>query len=74
MKEKLKSKKARLTDPYLDRRSGEDRRQVYDSDYFLNGGVDRRKGKDRRRQGERRDGYTRVTKWSSVRAETKRSA
>jgi hypothetical protein len=74
MKRTLKSKNARVTDPYLDRRSGEDRRQVYDSDYFLNGGVDRRKGKDRRQQGERRDGYIRVTKWSSVRAETKRSA
>jgi len=46
MKEKLKLKKARLTDPYLDRRSGDDRRQVYDSDYFLNGGVDRILGKD----------------------------
>ena len=70
MKKKLKSKNARVTDPYLDRRSGEDRRQVYDSDYFLNGGVDRRTGKDRRQQGERRDGYIRVTKWSSVRVDT----
>lgn len=61
IKEKLKSKKTRLTDPYLDRRSGEDRRQVYDSDYFLNGGVDRRTGKDRRQQGECRKGYIRVT-------------
>ena len=62
MKEKLKLKNARVTDPYLDPRSGDDRRQVYDSDYFLNGGVDRRTGKDRRRQSERRDGYIRVTK------------
>ncbi|MGD8993091.1 MAG: hypothetical protein PVI00_16660 [Desulfobacterales bacterium] len=74
MKKKSKSKNARVTDPYLDRRSGEDRRQVYDSDYFLNGGVERRTGKDRRKQGERRDGYIRVTKWSSVRVETKGSA
>ena len=70
MKEKLNLKNARLTDPYLDRRSGEDRRQVYDSDYFLNGGMDRRKGKDRRQKGERRDGYIRVSKCSSVRVET----
>ena len=70
----MKSKNARVTDPYLDRRSGDDRRQVYDSDYFLNGGVDRRSGKDRRQQGERRDGYIRVTKWSSVRVEKERSA
>ena len=74
VKEKLKSKNARYTDPYLDRRSGEDRRQVYDSDYFINGGIERRTGKDRRQQGERRDGYIRVSKWSSVRAEIKRSA
>jgi hypothetical protein len=74
MKEKLKLKNDRVTDPYLDRRSGEDRRQVYDSDYFLNGGVDRRTGKDRRWQGERRDGYIRISKWSSVRVKTKRSA
>ena len=60
MKEKLKLKTARVTDPYLDRRSGEDRRQVYDSDYFLNGGVDKRTGKDSRQQSERRDGYLRV--------------
>jgi hypothetical protein len=69
IKEKLKSKNARLTDPYLDRRSGEDRRQVYDSDYFVNGGIERRTGKDRRQKGERRDGYIRVSKWSSVREE-----
>ena len=66
MKRTSKSKNARITDPYLDRRSGEDRRQVYDSDYFLNNGVDRRKGKDRRQQGERRHGYIRVSKWSSA--------
>ncbi len=70
MKEKLKSKNARITDPYLDRRSGDDRRQVYDSDYFINGGVERRTGKDRRQQGERRDGYIRISKWSSVRVDT----
>jgi len=27
------SKDARVSDPYVDRRSGEDRRQVYDADY-----------------------------------------
>jgi hypothetical protein len=70
MKEKLKLKNTRVTDPYLDRRSGEDRRQVYDSDYFQNGGVDRRKGKDRRQEGERRDGYIRVSEWSSVRVDS----
>jgi hypothetical protein len=36
----------RKSDPYVDRRSGEDRRQVYDADYFQNGGLERRSGKD----------------------------
>ena len=56
----------RIGDPYFDRRSGEDRRHVYDVDYFQNGGVERRSGKSRRLQGERREDCTRVSKWSSV--------
>ena len=66
MKEKLILKNDRVSDPYLDRRSGDDKREVYDSNYFGNGGIERRKGKDRRQKGERRDGYVRVSKWSSV--------
>jgi hypothetical protein len=61
-----KFKKSSLSDPYLDRRSGDDRRQFYDTDYFQSGGIDRRSEKDRRQQSERRQGYVRVTKWSSV--------
>jgi hypothetical protein len=57
---------ARVSDPYLDRRSGEDRREIYNADYFENGGVERRSGKDRRQESERRKGYVRVSKWSSV--------
>jgi hypothetical protein len=56
----------RVRDPYVDRRSGEDRRQVYDLSYFQNGVVERRSGKDRRQLGERRENCTRVSKWSSV--------
>jgi hypothetical protein len=56
----------RTADPYVDRRSGEDRRVVYDSDYFDNGGVERRHAKDRRQANERRDSCIRVSKWSSV--------
>ena len=41
-----------------DRRSGEDRRDAHNLDYFLNGGVERRKMAERRRQ--RRD---RRKKW-----------
>jgi hypothetical protein len=56
----------RVRDPYVDRRSGEDRRQAYDVDYFQNGGAERRSGNDRRHQGERREECTRVSNWSSV--------
>jgi hypothetical protein len=66
MKEKFIFKNTRISDPYLDRRSGDNRREAYDSDYFESWGIERRKGKDRRQQGERRDGYVRVSKWSSV--------
>ena len=57
---------ARISDPYIDRRSGEDRRQVYDADYFQNGGKERRSGKERRQQKERRKSYIRVSEWSSI--------
>jgi hypothetical protein len=56
----------RRTDPYLDRRSGEDRRDFYLVDYFAAGGPERRKNSDRRRMNERREGCVRVTRWSSV--------
>ena len=59
-------KSSRLSDPYVDRRSGEDRRQIYDADYFQNGGLERRSGKERRRQYERRKDCIRVSKWSSI--------
>ena len=66
MKEDSFLKDSRVSDPYIDRRSGEERRQVYDSDYFENQGLERRKDKDRRRQAERRDRCVRVSNWSSV--------
>ena len=59
-------KDARISDPYVDRRSGEDRRQVYNADYFQNGGKERRSGKERRQQYERRKNFIRVSKWSSI--------
>ena len=40
----MTSQDARVRDPYIDRRSGEDRRVVYDSDYFENSGRERRHG------------------------------
>jgi len=66
MEEDKISKDARISDPYVDRRSGEDRRQVYDADYFQNGGLERRSGKERRQPHERRKDCTRVSEWSSI--------
>ena len=66
MEEDEISKDARVSDPYVDRRSGEDRRQVYDADYFQNGGLERRSGKERRRPFERRKDCIRVSEWSSI--------
>ena len=66
MKEDSFLKDSRVSDPYMDRRSGEERRQAYDSDYFENQGPERRKNKDRRLQSERRDHCVRVSRWSSV--------
>ena len=62
----MTSQNLRVTDPYMDRRSGEDRRVVYDSDYFENSGVERRHGGDRRQKDERRGSCIRVSDWSSI--------
>jgi hypothetical protein len=66
MEETIDSKKLRKTDPFLDRRSGEDRREAYNLDYFSNGGTERRQQKERRQPLERRDSCTRVSDWSSI--------
>ena len=51
----------------LDRRAGDERRQMYDLNYFLErGGIERRERGDRRRNGEKRAGWVRVTQWSSI--------
>lgn len=60
------TKDKRTTDPYMDRRSGEDRREAYNIDYFAEGGLERREGKDRRKCKERREGCTQTSKWLSV--------
>lgn len=59
-------KEKRTTDPFLDRRSGEDRRGVYDLDYFEQGGAERRKKGERRKAHERREKCQEVSDWSSV--------
>ena len=63
---KAPPKEKRKKDPYLDRRSGEDRREAYSIDYFANGGAERRKRTDRRQPKERRKDCVKVSKWSSV--------
>ena len=50
----------------LDRRSGEDRRKTYSLDYFLKGGIERRKGAERRKSEERRTDWLRIDDWYSV--------
>ena len=50
----------------VDRRSGTDRRQAYSLDYFLAGGIERRRRKERRSRIERRARWMRVGKWYSV--------
>ena len=66
MRQQIVLKDKRISDPYVDRRSGEDRRRIYDADYFQNGGKERRSGKERRQQYERRKNFIRVSKWSSI--------
>jgi hypothetical protein len=60
------SKNKRTADPFIDRRSGEDRRREYDLDYFEQDGIERRKKSERRTKDERRDQCTKVSDWSSV--------
>ncbi|MGD2272478.1 MAG: hypothetical protein PVI06_18910 [Desulfobacterales bacterium] len=66
MKDKMNVQKSRTSDPYVDRRSGDDRRVVYDSDYFENSGLERRKQGERRGPEERRDDCVRISQWSSI--------
>ena len=50
----------------IDRRVESDQRKVYDLDYFLSKGIERRSGGDRRRPFERRVGWVKASDWSSV--------
>ena len=66
MTEQTPPKEKRKKDPYLDRRSGEDRRKAYDLDHFAEGGLERRDEKERRNRKERRQDCVKVSTWSSV--------
>ena len=50
----------------LDRRTGNDRRRVYNLDYLLKGGIERRRRSDRRSYFDRRAGWMRVSRWHSI--------
>ena len=63
---KRKPSKTPVRRSLFDRRSGEDKRKLYNLDYFSDGGKERRKGKERRQSDERRTGWARVYNWCSV--------
>ena len=50
----------------IDRRCGDDRRQVVSLDYFETNGVERRKYQDRRIGKEMRADWVRVNQWTSA--------
>jgi len=51
---------------FSDRRSGKNRRRFFNLHRFHYKGLERRARQDRRSPLERRDGYVRIDKWSSV--------
>jgi len=53
--------------PGIDRRALYDRRQVHSVDYFLIGGIERRKILSRRKNKiERRENWIRISEWTSI--------
>ncbi|MFZ0614819.1 MAG: hypothetical protein WAM73_21415 [Desulfobacterales bacterium] len=51
---------------FLERRSGKDRRRRIQIQRFFFKGLERRSTDDRRANAERRNGWIRVSKWSSA--------
>ena len=49
-----------------ERRSGKDRRSFFNIHRLIYNGQERRANESRRLQGERRAGWVRINKWSSV--------
>jgi hypothetical protein len=74
MSESQSLKNRRIGDQFLDRRSGDDRREAYELDYFEQSGVERRSGIDCRQKGEHRAQCVNVSEWSSVCPDKKSSA
>lgn len=66
-----KTKKKRA---FFDRRSGQDRRNAYNLDYFVDGGTERRNssGEERRAEDQdRRKEWIKISSWSSHKLEEK---
>jgi len=53
-------------DPFFDRRTGDDRHEACDLDYFRNSGAKKGEQAERRQPLERREGCIRVSEWSSI--------
>jgi hypothetical protein len=52
---------------FIERRTGKDRRRIFSLNRFFHKGPERRKTlHERRLQEERREGWVRINKWSSV--------
>jgi hypothetical protein len=66
MSESRLLRERRISDPYRDRRSGDDRREVYDLGFFEQGGMERRSGVEIRQKQGRRVQCVNVSEWSSV--------
>ena len=66
MSESRLLRERRIEDPYRDRRSGDDRREVYDLEFFEQGGMERRSGVEIRQKRGRRVQCVNVSEWSSV--------
>jgi hypothetical protein len=71
MSESQSLKDGRIADPFLDRRSGDDRREAYELGFFKKGGIERRSGVESRQKGERRVQCVNASEWSSVCTKTK---
>ena len=50
----------------FDRRSGIEKRKIYDLEYFLTGGTEKRIQNERRSNEERRTGWIKISKYSAV--------
>jgi hypothetical protein len=57
---------SRVKDLRLERRSGLDRRRLYDIYYLSSEGAEERPREERRAKSERRAGWKRVSRWGSV--------